>query len=117
MSFLGLIGLAIANVLASVIHTFSLYWIIGKKIPSLNFANITLPVIKIIFASIIMGCSVGLVWSGVNDKGLDPKLAAMIGVFILIPSAVIFYFILLWATRFDELKGLWAFIVNVLKRE
>ena len=117
MSFLGLIGLAIANVLASVIHTFSLYWIIGKKIPSLNFSNITLPVIKIIFASFIMGCSVGLIWSGVNDKGLDPKLAAMIGVFILIPSAVIFYFILLWATRFDELKGLWAFIVNVLKRE
>ena len=116
MGPLGVIGLAIANVIASVIHTFSLYWIIGKKTPTLSFSNIASPVIKILIASFIMSCLTAFFWSGVHGGVSDPKLAAMIGVFIIMPIAILLYFSLLWVLRFDELKELWALPISVFNR-
>ncbi len=116
MGPLGVIGLAIANVLASVVHTFVLYWMLGKKIPTLKFGSLALPIIKIIIAGFTMSCITAFFWSRVHSSISDPKLAAIIAIFIIMPTAIIFYFSLLWVFKFDELKELWAFIISVFKR-
>lgn len=109
----GVMGLAIANVLTSVIHTFFLYRILGQKIPGWSTGNITLAISKILIAGMLMSCLTVLGWTGLHAWISEPKLAALLAVFILIPASITIYFILLWILRFDEIKEIWAFISSV----
>ena len=114
---LGVIGLAIANVFASVIHTLILYWVLGRKIPALRRGNIALAILKILIAGSVMGILTAFCWSGIDGWISEPKLAATFAVFILIPASISLYFGILWVLRFDELKEVWVLITGIFNRE
>lgn len=113
---LGVIGLALANVISTVFPTLILYWLLVRKTPELGTGNMRMAISKILMAGGIMSILTILAWMGIELWITDCKQAALVAVCLLIPVAIAVYFSLLWILQFDELKKLRLLIESLLDR-
>ena len=106
MRFLGMLGLALANVLAIVIHSIFMMNLLplGKGIwPKERFRN--LPLLKIIVATAGMGIFTWMLWNGAGLLLLSSKIEGLLVIGIIVPLAVVFYVVILRLFRFEEIAG------------
>ena len=109
MFWMGEQGLALANVLAALIQSVLLLRALKERHPQLYLRTLTLPLFKIVLAAGIMGLFCYLFKGLPAHLGLEPKLAAITVVFLLVPGGVVLYGLALMALRFegmDELSAL-----------
>ncbi len=116
MQFLGAVGLAISNVLAAIVQSVCLYRILGKHHSKLSESPLSTTLLKVSVAGILMG-----VLCIINDQillgfGLVDRLYGLVTVCFTIPTCVIFYFMLLYLLRFEELKLLSSFLSRFISK-
>ena len=109
MFWMGEQGLALANVLAALIQSVLLLRALKERHPQLHLRTLVLPLFKIVLAAGIMGLVCYLFKGLPAHLGLEPKVAAITVVFLLVPGGVVLYGLALMALRFegmDELSAL-----------
>jgi putative peptidoglycan lipid II flippase len=106
MQVWGAAGLAAANVLAAVVQSVALWRALAKRHGSLGFAGLRRPVLKVLWAGLLMGAAC---WWGATlpgALGLGQKLAAVLAVLVCVPGGGFLYFGLLYCLRFEEFESL-----------
>ena len=112
----GVSGLAAANVLAIIVHSLALRWLLGRQREELGRGARFFPLFKIIAAGAIMWLITALSWQAVQMMVAAEKLSSLVGVFGIIPLAMVIYFGLLWALRFEERDEVRALVLKLAGR-
>lgn len=100
----GIVGLAIANVFAVVVHIVCLQVLLQRKLPDVGMKGALVPVVKICIAALLMALVTGGAWSLVELLDLPAKARSMVAVFLIIPLSILIYFGVLVAFRLREAR-------------
>jgi len=112
----GVAGLAAANVVAIIVHSLALRWLLGRQREELGRDATIYPLVKILAAGAIMGVVTWLSWQALQMMFEAGKLSALLGVFGIISLAMVIYFGLLWAFRFEEKEEVRALVLKLVGR-
>lgn len=120
MREMGMTGLALANVLAIIVHSLLLRGLltIPGSPPKTRF--IRRPLLKIMFAATGMGGVTWVLWKGTGFLLNSPKMSGLAAVFVLVPLAVVIYLALLRLVRFEEVRearALWDALIRRLGKK
>ncbi len=113
---LGVIGLALANLISSALQAVMLMLCLRRDSARVLTDLRTPEFIKVVYSSLGLGlvCWLGqqfiFGWAGTG------KIADIIVVCLLIPVGVVVYFILLWLSRFHERREVVEFAASMLRR-
>ncbi|MCB1122526.1 MAG: murein biosynthesis integral membrane protein MurJ [Verrucomicrobiae bacterium] len=103
---LGVIGLAVANVLSILGQTILLNGILSGQLDSRLFRDLLADLLRIGAAAVVMVGTTLLLRKLLEFLPLTSKGEAAVGVLVVIPLAVIVYFCILWLVRFREMNKL-----------
>jgi len=110
MRWLGTAGLVIASTTAIVVQTLLLQRALARRLPDMTFSPLWPTVAKVAVATLSMA---GMVWGGwqiIAATVPGQRVADAIGVFGLIPLAVLWYGWLLWELRVEGREEIAAWL-------
>ncbi len=113
VKFMGHAGLALATSISGIIATCMLYIMFGKKYPNITLlTSFKKPGLVVLFS--VLSCAVSYaVYYFVGNAVWMPRMV-LLGLAVL--TAIVVYFILLYAAKFEELDYL-ASLLNLSKKE
>lgn len=110
-------GLAIANVGAVIFQTVLLHCTLEKKETKLALKSFFVPVIQVLFSSIIMGMYCIGSWLYIQKFFTPTKELLFVGLILIISSAAFIYYCLLGICRFKEQRELNQFMISMFRRK
>ncbi len=114
---MGVIGLAIANVMGILAQTVFLSGLLCSKLGKNLFSGILFEGLKAIGASIGMILFIYFLHFALSYTNLAGKASAALDVFVTIPLAVVVYLVGLWVFRFKDFEELKAMGLRLLKKD
>lgn len=112
----GIVGLAMANVLAVAVHIVCLQVLLQRKLPTAGMEGALLAVTKICGATLLMALVTKGSWSLVELLDLPTKAGSMIAVFGIIPFSILVYFGISMAFSLPEARTMKALASGLLLR-
>lgn len=100
---LGIVGLALANVLAIFGQTILLTGMLSQKLKSNLVRDLLSDILKILGGSAVMVGAIKLLTLGIIYLPFTDKGEAAVLVLVVIPLAVLIYFGVLWVLKFSEI--------------
>jgi putative peptidoglycan lipid II flippase len=114
---LGVVGLALANVMAIFGQTILLTGMLSQRLKSNLVRDLFIDIFKILGGSAVMVGAIKLLKLGVIYLPFTDKGEAAVLVMVVIPVAVIIYFGVLWALRFSEMDKIPKLTARVFGRK
>ena len=114
---LGIVGLALANVLAILGQTILLTGMLSQKLKSNLLRDLFPDVLKILGGSAVMVGAIKLVKLGIIYLLFTAKGEAAILVIVVIPLSVLIYFGVLWALKFSEMDEVPRLVARVFGKK
>jgi putative peptidoglycan lipid II flippase len=114
---LGVVGLALANVLAILGQAVLLTAMLSKFLQTNLLKDLSIDLLKIIGGSLVM---IGFIYLSiwvVAGMPLTDKGEAAVQVLVVIPIAAALYFLVLWLLKFWEMDQLQALVKRFLKKD
>ena len=102
MQFIGIAGLATANVLAAIAQSYLLWRALSSRREALNISAIFSELSKVILAGAVMGTICLLLSTLVPMAGMGVKTGAILTVAVGVPSGASIYFVLLYLLRYKD---------------
>ncbi len=112
---LGMIGLALANVFAMVVHALAMHILLSRKVSLLGSSFSFLAVMKIAVATLGMGILAAIGWMWVSSQIASLKFASFVAVVFIIPASVLVYFFLLRLVRLEEASEIGLMMRRLLR--
>ncbi len=116
MQLFGMVGLALANVLAIIVHSLLLRGLLTIESSQSKTSFFRGPLLKIVLASAGMGGVTLALWKITAMIMDSPKTEGLIAVFLIVPVAVALYLALLRLVRFEEVKEARDLLSTILRR-
>ncbi|QXD22944.1 murein biosynthesis integral membrane protein MurJ [Opitutia bacterium ISCC 51] len=116
MQILGVVGLALANVLAILGQTILLTGMLSSKLKLSLVKDLTIDVLKIAISSVVMVLAILGCRPLVEAMPLTAKGEVAVLVLIVIPVVVVVYFGTLWLFRFSEMEQLRQLLQRFVRR-
>lgn len=114
---LGVVGLAIANVLAILAQTILLTGMLSQKLKMNLLRDLLSDLLKIVGGSVVMGGVILFLKQTVIALPFTYKGESAVLVLVVIPIAVAIYFGFLWLIKFSEMHELQRLALRFLKRK
>lgn len=108
-------GLAAANLIAVAYQAYTLLRVVRSRDAHIAGEHVVKPFLQTVVASLAMGLLAYGGWRLVERLVHAPKLAALIGLVVIIPAAVAFYFGLLRLMRYPEAGEILAVVRRKLR--
>ncbi len=116
MQFLGVVGLALANVLAILGQTVLLTGMLSSRLKVNLVRDLTIDLLKIAIASVVMVLAILGCRPLVEILPLTSKGEVAVLVLMIIPIVVVIYFVALWLIRFSEMEQLRQLFQRLVRR-
>lgn len=113
---LGAAGLALANVLATLVQSLLLLKAMNRAYPEIQMRLVGRSLLAIVGASLVMG---GFCWAGMGVLSLlefSQRWESVLGLVLLIPAGGGLYFLLLYLFQFEDMAGLIQIVKKPLRR-
>ena len=112
---LGMVGLALANVLAMVVHAVAMHALLSRKVSMLGSSFSFFAVVKIGGATLGMGIFAAIGWMGVSSQIASLKLASFVAVAFVVPVSALVYFLLLRVMHLEETREIELMVRRLLR--
>ena len=116
MQILGVVGLALANVLAILGQTILLTGMLSSRLKINLIGDLTIDLLKIAISSVVMVLAILGCRPLVEAMPLTAKGEVAVLVVIVIPVVVVIYFGALWLIRFSEMEQLRLLLQRFIRR-
>lgn len=112
----GIVGLAVANVSAIMVHSFAMQILLRRRFRRSGKSGGFAPLLKICGAAILMALVTDLAWALVSVLELTGRAKSSIAVFVIVPFAVILYFLTLRAFGLREVNDLQEMVLDFISK-
>ncbi len=111
----GIVGLALANVLAMIAHALAMHVLLSRKMTELKSAFSLFAVMKILGATLGMGIVTAVGWSEVSSQFSSLKLESLVAVAFVIPISALGYLLMLRLMRLEEANEIELMLRRMLR--
>ena len=116
MQVLGVVGLALANILAILGQTILLTGLLSKQLKVTLIRDLSADLLKILISSVVMVLAIFACQPLVETMPLTDKGEVAVLVLVVIPIAIAVYFAILWLIRFREMDQIRLLLQRFLRR-